>query len=331
MRMVLGNGKKQPLISICMTTYNVVNTLKINVLLIEKYLKDIPHEIVIVDNYSEDGTYDEIMKLKQRFSNIIFVQYKCSRGLGKRIATKLARGKYVYVIVDPDNIVNSKYLKELIDLYLKMPFKDKKAWGLLMPKNIIEHENWYNLNRAEDNEFVSRLMAKGLMVYVPIQLNNKPYLKYERRGVHRSWLLPRDIFRELRYARQLHYLKRFVNNKLDMICGSGYTLSKVIREYFFLKRLSLLHALISTLYHLLWIALAKILKRKILSYDKYLSNYIYPKYAMIRNIYIPRNMPRNYRLRLLINRKEIEYISRYYPDIIDELLKLRNYVLLIFQ
>jgi hypothetical protein len=107
------NGS-EPLVSIIILNYNAGNLLLecIESVLKTDYEK---FEIVIVDNASED---DSINKCKERFEEIRIIENKKNLGYceGNNVGIKSARGKFV-VILNPDTIVESSWLKELIKGY----------------------------------------------------------------------------------------------------------------------------------------------------------------------------------------------------------------------
>ena len=51
-------------------------------------------EVVIVDNYSDDGTYEIIKKMQESY-NILLYRKQCTRGGGRNFAFSKTIGKYV--------------------------------------------------------------------------------------------------------------------------------------------------------------------------------------------------------------------------------------------
>lgn len=87
----------------------------------KKYLKscidsiqnqEYPHEIILLDNCSTDGTV-EFVKKNYPFVRFIESRKNLGYGAGNNFCMKYANGEYI-VILNPDTIVEKKWLKELI-------------------------------------------------------------------------------------------------------------------------------------------------------------------------------------------------------------------------
>lgn len=113
---VIGNNKSDIILSIVVVTYNRKDEL-IRCLrsLISNYKNK--YEIVIVDNCSNDGTEEAVIKFKDTIENIRYIKLNCNFGpsYGKNIGFKSSVGKYVYFIDDDAYIKdNEKVLGYLI-------------------------------------------------------------------------------------------------------------------------------------------------------------------------------------------------------------------------
>lgn len=96
--------------SVIIVNYNHKKYLE---LCINSVLKqDYPHEIIVVDNSSSDGSIDFI---KNKFSQIRIIKNTQNLGYGAAInnAVRYANGKYI-AILNPDTIVENNWLRELI-------------------------------------------------------------------------------------------------------------------------------------------------------------------------------------------------------------------------
>jgi len=74
-------------------------------------LQDYPHEIILVDNGSIDGT---VQFVKNNFKYITIIQNRnIGYGAGNNLGVSQARGNYI-VVLNPDTIVEKNWLRELI-------------------------------------------------------------------------------------------------------------------------------------------------------------------------------------------------------------------------
>lgn len=114
------------LASIIIVTYNCKDYMK--ACLDSMLSQDYPHEIIIVDNASEDGTVEYV---KENYPDILVVETGSDLGYGRgnNIGVKSANGKYV-VIINPDVIVSPGWLRELVTPLIGHPKK------VTVPKSI---------------------------------------------------------------------------------------------------------------------------------------------------------------------------------------------------
>lgn len=79
--------------SVCTTTYNTVDTVEKAV----EPLLALPeeYEVIVVDSKSTDGTYE---RLKKYEPCIRLISEKCTRGRGRDIAIRNAKGRYIVAI-----------------------------------------------------------------------------------------------------------------------------------------------------------------------------------------------------------------------------------------
>lgn len=96
--------------SIIIVTYNHKKYLKSCIESIQN--QDYPHEIILIDNCSTDGTVEFV---KENFPLIRFIESNknLGYGAGNNLGTKYAKGDYI-VILNPDTIVEKNWLKEII-------------------------------------------------------------------------------------------------------------------------------------------------------------------------------------------------------------------------
>jgi len=301
------------------------------VLELKKY--GINAEIVIVDNYSSDGTWEIMNELREQYSKMgvrmRFIRYRCSRGLGRNIALKFSRGSYLFFISDLDMEYNPYKLAEIIKTYITNPhLKDKCMYIFLTPRfHALSSGGINDLNRTEDIEFGARLLKRCIMIPV-LDASMKP-LSFST-FMKPIEFMPRPRFfvttysSERRYAKGLiGYFRRELRNKVDMIRGMGYTWRKIILEGLFLHGLQGLKRFVWILYHFAFFILAKFLHRKMYSYHKYINNGSLCDVAMFLNY-----------VALIVNLSKVRTIDSTslteYIDAIKGMLKFRGNVITYF-
>lgn len=291
---MMSSFDESPHISVYTTVYNSVMTVEQSIKSISEALKGINYEIVVVDNYSVDGTYEKIVEMSKYYPIRVF-RYKSTRGLGRRIAASLTRGKYL-VYVDLDCIYTEK-LRSIIELHLNSKYRDEKCLSIVVcPRKIVIENNFSNANRFDDLDFLMKLIKKNLVYVIPIiceQTFRIPLRKELRTTItHKLGSLIPTFESEKRYVKSfVQYLRREFFNKLDQICFGGYTPSKFFREEYYVYRkerkghplTNLLSLLIRTYIFILFYVLVKCLRRSISEYDKDLSNLLYAD-LMLSNV-----------------------------------------------
>ena len=117
-------------------------------------------ELVIVDNYSNDRTFESLKKMSEIYENVYIFREKSNRGLGRQKAFEKTTGQYTLYFDLDDVLLDSTYriLLEKYEIFLK---KDIIVDGMCR-KNIIEDiGGWRSLNAGEDYELSARAIKKG--------------------------------------------------------------------------------------------------------------------------------------------------------------------------
>lgn len=106
-------------ISVIIVNYNVKEYLAQSLSSIQRSLKGIPHEIIVVDNNSVDGSTSLI---KSKFSEVILIENKENVGFGKanNQAIRLAKGEFV-VLINPDTVVQEDIFVKLLEFFNQNP------------------------------------------------------------------------------------------------------------------------------------------------------------------------------------------------------------------
>jgi glycosyltransferase involved in cell wall biosynthesis len=331
-----------PEISFYTTVYNNVREVEpslrslIHVCKRLRELYGVESEVIIVDSYSNDGTYEKILEIVKDTSElnvpIKVVRYRCSRGLGRHIGLMMCRGEYV-VYVDMDDIYDGELLPEIVAHYIRdEKLRDKTFYIWLMPRRYaIGAGGISDLNRTEDIEFAARVAKNYEMLptlepytYRPLE---RPFVRAVTSGARvqrtSSKLFITTFLSERRYARSLiGYFKREFRNKLDMIRGMGYRPSKLLRELLYLRKYRGVGLLIALAYHLFFYFITTGLRLPIYDHHPYLNNGSYVDYKMFSN-YVEL-------LRQLVKEGEIEVsefrdvISKYLDD--EKLKSIMEYL-----
>lgn len=119
----------KPIISVIIPVFNEKKTIKEIIRRVQK-LK-IKKEIIIVDDFSTDGTREIIKKLKSKNTKMIFLNRNHGKGYAIREGLKYTKGKII-IIQDADLEYNPKdYYKLIAPLISK---KSKIVYGTRFPK-----------------------------------------------------------------------------------------------------------------------------------------------------------------------------------------------------
>jgi glycosyltransferase involved in cell wall biosynthesis len=187
-----------PKYSVCITTYNAMETLRKSLESILSQL-DKSFEVVVVDNYSNDGTLD-VLRDYERRGQIRLVLKKCCRGNGRQTAVDNSNGSYLIVNVDADEIY-----KPTLTTLLRAYHKNFEGYCLLMhgyaicPRVLIASIGGYrDLQYSEDFDFYARCAIVGKFKYLDFDTRTwyKPYGSgtFARRLVYK-YQRARDLYR----------------------------------------------------------------------------------------------------------------------------------------
>lgn len=106
-------------ISVVIVNYNVKDYLAHALSSLGKALTDIPHEIIIVDNNSIDGS---VPYIKKNFPGIRIIENSENLGFGRanNQALRIAVGEYI-VLINPDTLVQEDTFTKLLGFFEKTP------------------------------------------------------------------------------------------------------------------------------------------------------------------------------------------------------------------
>ncbi len=158
------------------------------------------YNIVIVDSYSKDGTWEKLQELKKEY-NLSLYRLKSTRGKGREYALRQCPENSLTAYFDLDTVYNENFHRAL---ELEIPFVYTGTY-IAKREYLIEVGGWKDLNAGEDYELLSRVRI-DMFLPVIIGYNEKV-----------------NFFRERRYARNpFKYLIRRFKNGVDFVRGYGY-------------------------------------------------------------------------------------------------------------
>jgi glycosyltransferase involved in cell wall biosynthesis len=168
----------KPLISIVLGSYNRLRFLKLTIDSIRNELAETPHEIIVIDGGSADGTLSWLMKQKDILS---IIQHNRGEWKGRKIKRrswgyfmnlgfKAAQGKFICMLSDdcllvPGAVRNgiSKFEKELSDgenigalafYWRDWPNQKKYRVGLTLGEKMFVNHGMYLKKALEDVNFI---------------------------------------------------------------------------------------------------------------------------------------------------------------------------------
>lgn len=181
-------------------------------------------ELVITDNYSNDGTFESLKKMSEIYENVYIFREKSNRGLGRQKAFEKTTGQYTLYIDLDDVLLDSTY-RILLEKYENFLKKDIIVDGMCR-RNIIEDiGGWRSLNAGEDYELSARAIKKG---YKLLSIPAIKSLSYEDiTGQKRE----KALFNESRYSKAfIEKNLRRVNWLTDLSLGTCIRISDI--KYF---------------------------------------------------------------------------------------------------
>ena len=159
-----------PRITFNTTNYNTAPITARSLDSIVDRMEGVDYEIVCVDNFSDDGSYEVLAEYRDRGVPILLSRAKCGRGLGRQIALRQARGEVV-VTFDLDTVYNEDW-KRLFDWYLERrpPYVLIATYSGFYPKAALDAVGgWRDFQYWEDVDLWIRLATKGLWRTYPMK------------------------------------------------------------------------------------------------------------------------------------------------------------------
>ena len=118
-------------ISVVIVNYNVRDYLHQSLVSIQKALKGIRSEIIVVDNASDDGSVE---MLRRQFPDIHLYINNTNYGFAKanNLALKSTRGKYI-LLINPDTVVQEDTIRVMLEFFKNHPDAGLAGCKILNP------------------------------------------------------------------------------------------------------------------------------------------------------------------------------------------------------
>jgi GT2 family glycosyltransferase/lipopolysaccharide/colanic/teichoic acid biosynthesis glycosyltransferase len=120
-----------PLLSIIIVNYNVREFLAHAIESLQKAMKKIRSEIIVVDNDSDDGSVEMV---RRRFPTVLLIPNKSNLGFAKanNLALRRARGKFL-LLINPDTVVQEDTLRAMLEFFDAHPKAGLAGCKILNP------------------------------------------------------------------------------------------------------------------------------------------------------------------------------------------------------
>ncbi len=216
-------------ISVVISAYNEKESLPELMEWIERSIGDYSREIIIVDDGSTDGTWDTVLKLKRKYSEIKAIRFRRNYGKSAALYCGFAEAAgNVVITMDADLQDNPEEIPELYRMIVEEGYdlvsgwKKKRHDGVLtknIPSKIynatarrVTGIHLHDMNcglKAYRNEVVKNIEVYGEMHrYIPYLAKNAGFTKIGEKVVHHQ---------ARKYGKSKFGIERFVNGYLDLL------------------------------------------------------------------------------------------------------------------
>lgn len=216
-------------ISVVISAYNEKESLPELMEWIERSIGDYSREIIIVDDGSTDGTWDTVLKLKRKYSEIKAIRFRRNYGKSAALYCGFAEAAgNVVITMDADLQDSPEEIPELYRMIVEEGYdlvsgwKKKRHDGVLtknIPSKIynatarrVTGIHLHDMNcglKAYRNEVVKNIEVYGEMHrYIPYLAKNAGFTKIGEKVVHHQ---------ARKYGKSKFGIERFVNGYLDLL------------------------------------------------------------------------------------------------------------------
>lgn len=155
-------------LSLCATNYNSSPITANSIDSVKHLTRDFDREIVVVDNFSRDGSF-EVLKSHSVKCPVRVIRQHSSRGEGREIAFENSRGRYV-VTFDLDTIYNQDWAR-LIHWAMdsRISYGLSAVYSQIYPRDVLAKVGgWRDFQYWEDVDLWIRLANLGLYHTYPV-------------------------------------------------------------------------------------------------------------------------------------------------------------------
>lgn len=163
-------------LSVYGTVFNSEKSIRLSISKLQNIFSGIGggFELVIVDNYSIDGTFESLKKTSEIYENVCIFREKSNRGLGRQKAFEKTTGQYTLYFDLDDVLLDSTY-RILLERYENFLKKDIIVDGMCRRNIIDDIGGWRSLNAGEDYELSARAIKRGYKLLSIPAIKALPY------------------------------------------------------------------------------------------------------------------------------------------------------------
>lgn len=151
--------------SVCIASYNSASYIERTLERIMEIFSGKEFEIVVVDNFSNDGSMEYIRDRTSSLGDKVkILQEKSNRGEARQLAYKMSTGKYIISNIDLDVLYSTQLKDALGEYHGRFEGKCLSVYGMMIiPAGLAkELGGWRPLNRHEDNDLAIRAFGSGM-------------------------------------------------------------------------------------------------------------------------------------------------------------------------
>ena len=169
----------KPIYSVCICNYNMAETLEISLKSVLDQL-DERYEVVVIDDGSKDSSVEILKNLSKVYENLRYIpltrDYRRRLGDTRNLSIEAARGKYVILHIDADDIWEpyiDSFVKVFHELCKRFEFENFVLCGYqihMAPRDFILKNKYPNVYYTEDRLLWHKLAARGALFTIKHKL-----------------------------------------------------------------------------------------------------------------------------------------------------------------